>query len=305
MNRPSFYLQLFATITVLFSLLSCNFWLRNGFVHVPPTFHDVTSYCSFGSTQRQLKKYDDRSNSSMLRRRGTGIIWTRVYQQTGSGNEDDNSLSKNLSSSQMRRAFLASTLLAGVQLTVSNAYAPPGFIRIPTQFIAAIGDPDANAGIGAENWGLWEKDPGPRGVWLDDYSSLKKNDGKAPAGWQFDENDWWLEEHGLIMESPQFPLSPGKYLVTGGRLVTTVLNISEVGGKPESLKWSLEDKSAKLYDVTHLPCRSARYTPNSGGGGPETAIKRNFPVSPGAVMPEVSGCDKVDYAVLFVIGKEK
>jgi len=154
----------------------------------------------------------------------------------------------------MRRAFLASTLLAGVQYAVPSSYAPAGFDRIPTQFIAALGDPESNSGMGVENWGIWEKDPGPRGVWLNDYENLVKSEGISPAGWKFDSNDWWLEEHGLLMEAPQFPLSPGRYLVTGGRLISTVLNI-ETPDSTGSIKWSLDDKNSKLYDVTHLPCR--------------------------------------------------
>ena len=34
--------------------------------------------------------------------------------------------------------------------------------------------------------------------------------GQAPAGWSFDKADWWLEEHGLIMEKPE-PLPPGNW----------------------------------------------------------------------------------------------
>ena len=118
-------------------------------------------------------------------------------------------------------------------------------------------------------------------------------------GWKFDKNDWWLEEHGLIMEAPTFPLSPGRYLVTGGRLITTILTIGTDGKS-----WTLDKGS--LYDVTHLPCRSARYTPGNTNvvGSPLTARQRDFPVTPGAEMPSVDGCNKVDYAVLFVIGKE-
>jgi len=100
------------------------------------------------------------------------------------------------------------------------------------------------------------------------------------------------------MESPSFPLKAGRYLVTGGRWVTTVLEVEEGG------RWNLRDGA--LYDVTHLPCRSARYTPKSGGriGSPLMARRGDFPVKPGDVMPDVDGCDKVDYAVLFVIGVE-
>ena len=43
------------------------------------------------------------------------------------------------------------------------------FKRIPTQFIAALGDPAATSGSGAQSWGLWRRDPGPRGVWLVKY----------------------------------------------------------------------------------------------------------------------------------------
>ncbi len=66
---------------------------------------------------------------------------------------------------------------------------------------------------------------------------------------------------------------------------------------------------AGLY-VTHLPCRSARYTPATDVaatalyGSPLTANTSDFPVKPGASMPSVKGCNKQDYAVLFVIGKD-
>jgi hypothetical protein len=43
------------------------------------------------------------------------------------------------------------------------------FKRIQTQFIAALGDPGASSGNGAQSWGLWRVDPGPRGVWLNRY----------------------------------------------------------------------------------------------------------------------------------------
>ena len=52
----------------------------------------------------------------------------------------------------------------------------------------------------------------------------------------------------------------GQYLVTGGREVETVLTVH-----PDQ-RWELAD-GAKLYDVTHLPCRAARYKPANGGSG--------------------------------------
>ncbi len=186
-------------------------------------------------------------------------------------------------------------------------------------------------------WGIWTLDPGPRGVWLKDYStafssSSSSSSRVAPAGWTFDPTNWWLEEHGLIMESPMFPLPAGRYLVTGGRMVTTGLTIGsdgtwkldDVDDAEESTRGSAGESgdsgrrkkatAACLYDVTHLPCRSARYTPltvvdkdatktTAIMGSPLMANPRDFPVAPGAEMPTVPGCTKQDYAVLFVVGK--
>ena len=171
------------------------------------------------------------------------------------------------------------------------------------QFIAALGDPDASSGSGAGSWGIWREDPGPRGVRLRAYDSLVQKGGKAPAGWTFGERGWWLEEHGLIMEAPApLPLKgkvPCRYLVTGGRETTAVLSLTEDGS------WSLS--KGKLFDVTHLPCRSALYTPDAAGGSctPAAAAPRDFPVTPGAKMPRVNGCQQWDHAVLFVTAYEQ
>jgi hypothetical protein len=176
------------------------------------------------------------------------------------------------------------------------------FNRVQTQFIAALGDPSASSGTGAQDWGIWRVDPGPRGVMLCDYKQLEDAGGVAPARWKFDSADWWLEEHGLIMEQPAFPVPAGKYVVTGGREVTTVLNVGA------DHAWSLEKTKTNmrptLYDVTHLPCRSARYTPLAAGSSPANARQSDFPVTPGAAMPAVSGCNKQDYAVVFVTAVE-
>jgi hypothetical protein len=179
------------------------------------------------------------------------------------------------------------------------------FQRIPVQYIAALGDPRATSGSGAQFWGLWTEDPGPRGVELSDYGRLKKAGGVAPARWKFDGADWWLEEHGLIMEQPVFPLPPRKYLVTGAREVTAVLTIHPADRNGDR-RWEL-DNGAALHDVTHLACRSARYRPAAGNStcSPETVRKAAFPVAPGGAMPPVEGCRKQDYAVLIVIGVER
>jgi hypothetical protein len=174
------------------------------------------------------------------------------------------------------------------------------FKRVPTQYIAALAAPDATSGNNAETWGLWRQDPGPRGVQLDAYERLAS--GVAPAGWHLDKNAWWLEEHGLIMESPDFPLPAARYVVTGGRQVTSVLTVHAPGADGRQ-SWELAD-GATLYDVTHLRCRSALYTPAKAGGActPKAARQSDFPVAPGAAMPPVADCAKQDYQVLIVIG---
>ncbi|KAJ8599060.1 hypothetical protein CTAYLR_007599 [Chrysophaeum taylorii] len=165
-----------------------------------------------------------------------------------------------------RRALLATGVAALLKPDIAAAEEEPKFRRLaPIQFIAALGDPEARDGSGAEQWGLWVDDPGPRGVFLRDYATKLKK-GKAPAGWEFDSNDWWLEEHGLIMPAPAFPLPPKRYLVTGARKVTTVLTVSPDG------KWNLKDGT--LYDVTHLPCRSARYAAGADLCSPAAARLR-------------------------------
>ncbi len=197
-------------------------------------------------------------------------------------------------------------LLGGLSVVVapSIAFAASNYQPIETQFLAALGDPLARKGDNAEQWGLWVKDPGPRGVRLKNYEALVANGGVAPADWKLDNQDWWLEEHGLIMEQPVFGLAPGKYVVTGDRSVMTTLTIHPKGADGKQ-HWELAG-DAVLYDVTHLRCRSARYTPVAAGGActPANVLQENFPVDPGAAMPLVGGCNKVDYAVLFIVGME-
>ncbi|MBL8073515.1 MAG: hypothetical protein JNL29_04035 [Nitrospira sp.] len=206
----------------------------------------------------------------------------------------------------LSHACLATLWLLTISIVTQSVYAADSgqtkFRRISTQYIAALGDPGATSGNSAQLWGLWPVDPGPRGVKLNRYHSLKDAGGVAPARWMFDEADWWLEEHGLIMEQPTVPLPPGKYVVTGARKVTAVLTIHPADGHGDR-RWEL-DRGATLYDVTHLACRSARYTPATAGSScsPANAKQTAFPVAPGGAMPPVEGCAKQDYAVLIVIG---
>ena len=66
--------------------------------------------------------------------------------------------------------------------------------------------------------------------------------------------------------------------------------------------WKLAEGT--LADVTHLPCRAARYTPvtTSEACSPARADQSQFRVPPGAEMPSVPGCAKQDFRVLFVLG---
>lgn len=206
-----------------------------------------------------------------------------------------------------RRSILVAATLCGPGSLWSLAlFAADGdkskFRRIPTQFIAALGDPGANSGTGAQTWGLWPVDPGPRGVRLSQFAQLQKAGGVAPEGWKFDNKDWWVEEHGLIMEQPKFPVTPGTFLVTGDRAVSTSLTIHPAD-KNGVNRWELGDR-ATLHDVTHLGCRAARYVPAGPGAAcsPANVPQAAFPVEPGGAMPPVAGCAQLDYAVLIVIG---
>jgi len=176
--------------------------------------------------------------------------------------------------------------------------------RVPTQFIAALGDPAASTSpSGAEEWGIWRIDPGPRGIYVKDFQSnpsLASSNKRMPAGWKYTSEEFWIEEYGRVMENPDFPLAPGRYVVTGARDVTTLLTVGEPDERGKQ-SWKLEDGT--LYDVTHLPCRSARYRPIKGEEirTPADAKWSDYPVVPGGEMPPIEGCNKLDYAVLFVL----
>ena len=198
---------------------------------------------------------------------------------------------------QLRKIILPVGLLAA-----TTCFAEPVFVAGDTQYIAALGDLTATSGNDAQTWGFWSVDPGPRGVWISDYPELVSAGGLAPDGWQFDPAGWWLEEHGLMMESPVFALPPGQYVVTGGREVTSVLTVAPPDAAGNQ-SWSLGD-GATIYDVTHLGCRAALYSVASSAA-PCTPDKTNtsvFPMRPDIQMPDVDGCNKQDYQVLIVVG---
>ena len=200
------------------------------------------------------------------------------------------------------RSLIRAALLA-LGLAPAASQAETHYTPVATQYIAALGDKTATSGTGAENWGLWAVDPGPRGVRLSGYDALLAAGGIAPAGWSLDPQSWWLEEHGLIMEAPQFPLPPGRYVVTGDREAQAVLTV-EAADATGAQAWSL-DTGATLYDVTHLRCRAARYVPVAEGKScsPEAVNRTFFPMTPGTPMPLVKDCLQQDYQVLIVIGR--
>ena len=110
--------------------------------------------------------------------------------------QQDNDLLKNKQSQSERRnlllkgAAVATTLALSPTLFAQSRTA--GLRRVPTQYIAALGADQARSGTNAHEWGLWRKDPGPRGVELDDFQKLQANGGIAPAQWTFEAEDWWL-----------------------------------------------------------------------------------------------------------------
>tara|TARA_B110000208_G_scaffold42957_1_gene56799 strand:- start:14513 stop:15157 length:645 start_codon:yes stop_codon:yes gene_type:complete len=201
-----------------------------------------------------------------------------------------------------RRQWLVSSL--GVLATAigSPLFAQTKIRRVQPQYIATLAPGNAMSGTGAETWGLWRIDPGPIGVWLRFYQLLQKAGNIAPAGWRFDINDWWLDENGLIMKAPEFPMPAGKYYVTNGEDQISLLTVEQPDNDGKQA-WSLSDDKT-IANVTHGPCRSARYTPTGTAGtcSPKNASLEVFPLKPGESPPLVSGCDRKEYAVLIVFG---
>src|SRR3989449_333466 len=167
-----------------------------------------------------------------------GASWCRM-NVIKSSNGSNHMNVRHFVPSVSRRLLSMGSLILAASLHYASGEDLSKYKRIEPQFIAALGDPGATSGNGAQSWGFWNQDPGPRACKLDHYPKLKA-DGVAPAQWKFDAADWWLEEHGLIMEKPSFPLAPGQYLVTGDREVTSVLTIHPKD-KNGNQRWELAD----------------------------------------------------------------
>lgn len=201
-----------------------------------------------------------------------------------------------------RRQWLVSSLGLLATIMTGPVSAQTKIRRISPQYIASLALGDEKSGTGAETWGLWTVDPGPIGVWLRFYQLLQKAGNIAPAGWRFDIDDWWLDENGLIMKAPQFPMPAGQYYVTNGEAHIALLTVEKPDLKGKQA-WSLSDEKT-IANVTHGPCRSARYTPEGATGtcSPKDADRSVFPLKPGALPPPVAGCNRQQYAVLIVFG---
>lgn len=201
-----------------------------------------------------------------------------------------------------RRQWLVSALGLFATTITSPLLAQSKIRRIRTQYIATLAPSGAKSGTGAETWGLWRVDPGPIGVWLRFYQTLQKAGNIAPSGWHFDIDDWWLDENGLIMKTPEFPMPAGKYYVTNGEEHISLLTVEKPNGDGKQ-SWSLSDDKT-IANVTHGPCRSARYTPEGETGtcSPKDADRAVFPLKPGQAPPPVIGCSRKQYGVLIVFG---
>src|SRR5215467_12985591 len=112
--------------------------------------------------------------------------------------------------------LLGSFVLPSFNLSRSQAHAAGGgqtkFQRISTQFIAALGDPGATSGSGAQSWGLWPLDPGPRGVELNSYQRLKDPGAVAAPHRTVKATDWSREEQGYTTEERNGAIAPRKHM---------------------------------------------------------------------------------------------
>jgi len=208
----------------------------------------------------------------------------------------------------LSRRHLISTGLAAAAL---STFAWPAlgqntrFKRVRSQYIAALGPTDANSGDNAHTWGHWPVDPGPIGVRLRDFEKLESNGGVGPMGWAFDPDDWWLDENGLIMMAPNFPMPSGRFLVTNAIDNVALLTVAapDADGKQA---WDLSDERT-LDDVTHKKCRSARYHAASEGADctPAQADQGVFPLAPDQDPPDVAGCDRLVYSVPIIFAVEE
>ena len=102
------------------------------------------------------------------------------------------------------------------------------------------------------------------------------------------------------MKAPEFPMPAGEFYVTNGEENISLLTVEKPDEEGKQA-WSLSDGKT-IAEVTHGPCRSARYTPKESSGtcSPKNANRMVFPLKPGEAPPYVQGCNRKNYAVLIV-----
>ena len=83
------------------------------------------------------------------------------------------------------------------------------------------------------------------------------------------------------MEKPDFPLPPGRYVVTGGRETTTVLTVAEDGDA-----WELAD-GAKLHDDASALQVRGLSTHRGDGCVPRQRKPSRFPCHTRGSMPDI------------------
>src|SRR5262245_40905854 len=112
-----------------------------------------------------------------------GLVSTGVFMRRPTMNSQNRTRSVTITRKTnrlMRPALLAIGLLVMLAAQERPTHAAGKFKRLwSPMYIAALADPGANSGAGAQSWGLWRLDPGPRGVRLNRYERLKAAGGVA------------------------------------------------------------------------------------------------------------------------------
>src|SRR5678816_4021883 len=110
-------------------------------------------------------RYPPRGGSKGASWRGMNVI--------KSSNGSNHMNVRHLVPSVSRRLLSMGSLILAASLHYASGEDLSKFKRIEPQFIAALGDPGATSGNGAQSWGFWNQDPGPRACKLDHYPQLK------------------------------------------------------------------------------------------------------------------------------------
>src|SRR5215472_9658234 len=86
--------------------------------------------------------------------------WCRI--SSNHHNRSNHMNVRHLVPSVSRRLLSMGFLILAASLHYASGEDLSKYKRIEPQFIAALGDPGATSGNGAQSWGFWNQDPGPR-----------------------------------------------------------------------------------------------------------------------------------------------